>query len=226
MPTALITGANRGLGLQFVRQLAADGWRVHACCRMPEKARTLKAVEGEVERHKLDVTNGLQIASLGRELAEEPLDLLVNNAGIFGPRGGFGKIAYEDWLQVFNVNTLAPMRVAETFAPHLAKAERPRLVSISSRLGSIAENDTSGAHIYRSSKAALNMVTKCLSIDLKPRGIIVAALHPGWASTDMGGSRAPSTPAEAVSALIAVIEGLDMTHTGGFYAPGGSPIPW
>ncbi len=226
MPTALITGANRGLGLEFVRQLSADGWRVHASCRLPEKARTLKTVEGEIERHKLDVTNGLQLAALGRELVEEPLDLLVNNAGIFGPRGGFGKIAYEDWLQVFNVNAMAPMRVAETFASHLAKAEKPRLINISSRLGSIAENETSGSHIYRSSKAALNMVTKCVSIDLEPRGIMVAAVHPGWASTDMGGSRAPLTPAEAVSGLLSLIEGLEMEHSGGFYASDGSPIPW
>lgn len=226
MSTALITGANRGLGLEFVRQLAAAGWRVHACCRMPEKARRLKEVSGEVARHRLDVTDGLQLASLGRELAEEPLDLLVNNAGIFGPRGGFGQIAYEDWLQVFNVNTLAPMRVAETFASHLAKAENPKLINVSSRLGSIAENDSSGWHIYRSSKAALNMVTKCLSIDLRPRGVVVAAVHPGWVATDMGGKNAPTAPADSVASLLRVIENLGPDDSGGFYSHDGGAIPW
>jgi len=231
MATALITGASRGLGLAFVRALAARGWRVHACCRLPEKARKLKDVPGEVVRHRLDVTDGLQIAGLGRELAEEPLHLLVNNAGIFGPRGGFGQIAYEDWLQVFNVNTLAPMRVAEAFAPHLARGAESgevsaRLVNISSRLGSIGDTESSGWHVYRSSKAALNMVTKCLSIDLRPRGVVVLALHPGWVRTDMGGSKAPLAPEDSVAGMLAVIEALGPDDSGGFYSHDGSPIPW
>jgi NAD(P)-dependent dehydrogenase (short-subunit alcohol dehydrogenase family) len=229
MATALVTGANRGIGLEFVRQLAEAGWRVHAGCRHPEKARTLKALEpgaGEVVRHRLDVTDGLQLNSLARELAEEPLDLLINNAGIFGPRTGFGKIAYEDWLQVFNVNTLAPMRVAETFARHLERASAPKLVNISSKLGSIGANETSGAHLYRSSKAALNMVTKCLSIDLQDRGVAVAALHPGHVATDMGGRQAPVTVADSVAGMLQVVEGLDSTGSGGFYAHDGSVLPW
>lgn len=230
MPTALITGASRGLGLEFARRLSNTQWRVHACCRRPEKARTLKALardsDGEVLCHRLDVTDGLQLAALGRELADEALDLLVNNAGIFGPRAGFGRIAYEDWLQVFNVNTLAPMRVAETFAAHLAQAEAAKLINVSSRLGSIAETDRSGAHIYRSSKAALNMVTKCLSVDLKPRGVVVAAVHPGWVRTDMGGKDAPLTAEESVTGLLGVIERLGPDDTGGFYSYDGSVIPW
>lgn len=226
MATALITGANRGLGLALTGQLAATGWRVHACCRMPEKARHLKDVAGDVVRHRLDVTDGLQLAGLGRELADEALDLLVNNAGIFGPRGGFGQIAYDDWLQVFNVNTLAPMRVAETFAPHLARAPQARLINVSSRLGSIADTTTSGAHIYRSSKAALNMVTRCLSIDLQPRGVVVAALHPGWVSTNMGGREAPLSPDESARRMLAVIERLTAEDSGGFYDSDGGVIPW
>ena len=231
MPTALITGASRGLGLAFVRTLTERGWRVHACCRLPEKARKLKEVPGEVVRHRLDVTDGLQIAGLGRAMAEEPLHLLINNAGIFGPRSGFGQIAYEDWLQVFNVNTLAPMRVAETFAAHLARGsesgEAPaRLINISSRLGSVGETDSSGSHIYRSSKAALNMVTKCLSLDLHARGVVVAALHPGWVRTDMGGSKAPLSPEDSVAGMLSVIDGLGLADTGGFYAHDGIAIPW
>lgn len=230
VPTALITGANRGLGLELTRQLAEAGWRVHACCRRPEKARTLKELArdsgADVPCHRLDVTDGLQLAAVGRELAEEALDLLVNNAGIFGPRGGFGRIAYEDWLQVFNVNTLAPMRVAETFAPHLARAEGAKLINVSSRLGSIAETDRSGAHIYRSSKAALNMVTKCLSIDLAPREIVVAAVHPGWVRTDMGGRDAPVSPEDSVAGVLNVIQRLGPAESGGFYGHDGEVIPW
>ncbi|SDG48897.1 NAD(P)-dependent dehydrogenase, short-chain alcohol dehydrogenase family [Limimonas halophila] len=226
MGTALITGASRGIGLAFARRLAADGWRVHGCCRMPEKARALKDVEGDVECHRLDVTNGLHLRALGRELADEPLDLLINNAGIFGPRGGFGRIAYEDWLQVFDVNTLGPMRVAEAFVRHLERAESPKLINLSSRLGSIAENDSSGWHLYRSSKAALNMVTKCMAIDLAPRGVVVAALHPGWVRTDMGGRSAPVVPDDSVDAMLATIDRLGTDDSGGFYASDGEPIPW
>jgi NAD(P)-dependent dehydrogenase (short-subunit alcohol dehydrogenase family) len=224
--TALITGANRGLGLAFAQRLADDGWRVHACCRMPEKARALKQMAGSVVRHRLDVTDGLQIAGLGRELADEHLDLLINNAGIFGPRGGFGQIAYDDWLQVFNVNTLAPMRVAETFAPHLGRAAGAKLINISSRLGSIADTQTSGKHIYRSSKAALNMVTRCLSIDLESRGIIVAALHPGWVQTGMGGKTAPLTAEDSAAQVLDVVGRLTSADSGGFYGPDGAVIPW
>jgi len=224
--TALITGANRGLGLAFTGQLAKAGWRVHACCRMPEKARNLKEIGGDVVRHRLDVTDGLQLAGLGRELADEPVDLLINNAGIFGPRAGFGQIAYDDWLQVFNVNTLAPMRVAETFAPHLERAPHAKLINISSRLGSIADTTTSGAHIYRSSKAALNMVTRCLSIDLQPRGVIVAALHPGWVNTNMGGRTAPLSPEDSAARVLAVIDRLTSEDSGGFYDNAGDVIPW
>ena len=226
MATALITGASRGLGLAFAQGLADDGWRVHACCRKPEKARALKQLDGEVVCHRLDVTDGLQIAGVGRELADEHLDLLINNAGIFGPRGGFGQIAYDDWLQVFNVNTLAPMRVAETFAPHLGRAEGAKLVNISSRLGSIGDTLTSGKHIYRSSKAALNMVTRCLSIDLEPRGITVVAVHPGWVRTNMGGKTAPMTAEESAGRVLDVVHGLTPSQNGGFYGPEGEVIPW
>jgi NAD(P)-dependent dehydrogenase (short-subunit alcohol dehydrogenase family) len=229
LPTALVTGCNRGLGYEFVRQLAADGWRVHACCRQPETARKLKSLdpgEGEIVRHRLDVTDGLQLAGLGREVADEPIDLLINNAGIFGPRGGFGRIAYEDWLQVFNVNTLAPMRVAETFARHLERADRPRLLNVSSKLGSIGANETSGAHLYRSSKAALNMVTKCLSIDLDGRGVIVAAVHPGHVATDMGGRNATLSPEDSAAGVLAMAQRLGPEDNGGFYGYDGSPLPW
>jgi NAD(P)-dependent dehydrogenase (short-subunit alcohol dehydrogenase family) len=127
---------------------------------------------------------------------------------------------------VFNVNTLAPMRVAETFARHLERAQSPRLLNISSKLGSIQANETSGAHLYRSSKAALNMVTKCLSIDLDERGVIVAAVHPGHVSTDMGGRNAALSPEDSAAGVLAMAQRLSPADNGGFYGYDGTALPW
>ena len=231
MPTALVTGANRGIGLAFCRSLTADGWRVHACCRSVEKAKSLKALQDEVgkhrlDRHRLDVTDGLQVASLARDLLEEPIDLLLNNAGIMGPRSGFGETDYDDWLKVLKVNTLAPMRVSERFADLVAASERKVIALISSDLGSIARNESSGLYPYRSSKAALNMVGKGLSVDLRDRGITVVMFHPGWVQTDMGGEEAQVTPKKSVAGMRRVIDGLTLEQSGEFFSFEGDPIPW
>ena len=171
MPTVLVTGTNRGLGFEFVKSFAADGWRVHACARNVEKAKDVRAIDGDVICHKLDVTNGLKVASLARELADEPIDILINNAGVYGPRTGFGETDYEEWAAVLQVNTLAPLRMVERFAGLVEKSERKLVVNISSVMGSIADNTSGGGYIYRSSKAALNMVTKSLATDLAGRGL-------------------------------------------------------
>lgn len=230
MPCALITGANRGIGLEFTRSFSADGWGVRACCRNPDKAKELRALAeesgGEVTVHRLDVTDGLKVASLARELAGESIDLLLNNAGVYGPRGGFGKTDYDEWLPVFAANTLAPMRMAERFVEHVARGDRKLIVNISSRMGSIAENTSGGAYLYRSSKAALNMVVKGLSIDLADRGITVVAFHPGWVQTDMGGEGADVTPEQSVAGMRKVIDGLDSGSTGRFFAYDGREIEW
>ena len=226
MPTVLITGANRGLGLEFVRSFAADGWRVHACARNIEKAKRVKAIEGEVICHKLDVTNGLKVASLARELAEEPLDLLINNAGVYGPRTGFGETDYEEWAAVLQVNTLAPLRVVERFVSMLDKGEAKTVVNISSRMGSIASNDNGSAYVYRSSKAALNMITKGLSVDLAPRGITVVSFHPGWVQTDMGGESADIPAEDSIAGMRKVIAGLTPADSGKFFNYDGNEIAW
>lgn len=229
MPSVLITGANRGIGLEFARSFAADGWRVHACCRSPDKAADLKALcetaGGAVSVHRVDVTDGLKVASLARELADVPLDILLNNAGVYGPRTGFGETDYDDWLPVLAVNLLAPMRMAERFVEHVAASERKLIVNISSRMGSIAEC-TGGSYVYRSSKAALNMVVKCLSVDLAPRGLRVIAFHPGWVKTDMGGPNAEVAPAQSVAGMRAVIEGLGPDDGGKFFSYDGAILPW
>src|SRR5690606_28743482 len=142
-------------------------------------------VEGDVVCHRLDVTNGLKVAGLARELAAEPIDVLINNAGIYGPRAGFGETDYDEWLEVLKVNTLAPLRMVERFVDLIDKSQHKTVVNISSRMGAIGENTSGGAYIYRSSKAALNMVTQSLANDLAGRGFKVISFQPGWVQTDM-----------------------------------------
>jgi len=226
----LITGANRGIGFEFARAYADHGWHVHACCRNPDRAEDLKELAegsvGAVTLRKLDVTDGLRVASLAREMADEPVDILLNNAGIYGPRTGFGETDYDEWPPVLATNVLAPMRMAERFVEHVAASERKLIVNISSRMGSIGANGGGGAYIYRSSKAALNAVVKSLSIDLKPRGITVVAFHPGWVQTDMGGKSAAIGTAESVAAMRAVIDGLGPADSGKFFNYDGAILPW
>jgi NAD(P)-dependent dehydrogenase (short-subunit alcohol dehydrogenase family) len=227
MPTMLITGANRGLGLEFTRSYAADGWRVHACCRQPEKAKTLKEVSGDVEIHRMDVTDGLRVAAVERSLNEEAIDLLINNAGVFGPRKGrLGNIAYDDWLQVFEINVMGPLRVCEQMCERVAASDRKQIVNISSKMGSITGTEGGNQYIYRSSKAALNMVSKNLSIDLRDLGVSVIAVHPGWVRTDMGGPEADISPEESVAGLRAVIDNAGPEASGRFFSYDGEELPW
>ena len=226
MPTVLVTGTNRGLGFEFVKSFAADGWRVHACARNVEKAKDVRALDGDVVCHKLDVTNGLKVASLARELADEPIDILINNAGVYGPRTGFGETDYEEWAAVLQVNTLAPLRMVERFAGLVEKSERKLVVNVSSVMGSIAQNTSGGGYIYRSSKTALNMVTKSLANDLAGRGLTVVCVHPGWVQTDMGGEQATITPAESVAGLRQVMTGLTAADSGKFFNYDGQPLEW
>lgn len=225
MPTVLITGANRGIGLELTRSFAGDGWRVHACCRHPERAEALRTTDGTVAVHRLDVTDGAMVAALARELDGEPIDILFNNAGVYGPRSGFGETDYETWEPVFSVNVFAPLRLAECFAAHVARSERKLILNMSSIMGSIAEA-SGGSYIYRASKAALNMITKGLSADLARRGITVVAFHPGWVQTDMGGRQAPVSVRDSVRGLRQVIGGLTAKDTGGFFAYDGRKLPW
>ena len=225
LPSLLITGANRGIGLALLRGFAAEGWRIHACCRQPDKAKDLKAVVGDIRLHRVDVTDGLRVASLARELADEAIDLLINNAGIYGPRTGFGETDYDDWLKVLSVNTLAPLRLVERFVEHVARGERKLVVNVSSRMGSISQS-SGGAYVYRSSKAALNAVTKGLSTDLAGHGIAVVAVHPGWVQTDMGGAGADISAETSAAGLRRVIDGLTPEDSGRFLNYDGEEIPW
>lgn len=226
MPTVLVTGANRGIGLEFAKQYAADGWRVHAACRRPDAAGDLKAVAGDVRIHKLDVSDDRQIAELAQELSGEPLDVLINNAGVMGARTGLGETDTGVWLDTFRINAIAPLHMVECFIDHLERGQQKCIVNLTSRMGSIAENTSGGYYIYRSSKAALNAVTKSLAIDLAPRGIIAVVFHPGWVQTEMGGSSATVSPAQSVGGMRAKIAALTAEDSGSFFSYDGSQIPW
>jgi NAD(P)-dependent dehydrogenase (short-subunit alcohol dehydrogenase family) len=226
MPTVLITGANRGIGLEFVRQYAAEGWSVHAACRDPGKATELKAIKGGVHLHRLDVTDEGQIDALETALAGEPIDILINNAGVRGMGDSFGSTEVAGWLETLRVNAIAPVRVSEGLITNLERGQGKLIVNITSRLGSVAENSSGGSYAYRSSKAALNMAAKSMSVDLKGKGITVVVFHPGWVQTDMGGSGAPVTPSESVAGMRAKIAKLTAADSGHFFNYTGQPIPW
>jgi NAD(P)-dependent dehydrogenase (short-subunit alcohol dehydrogenase family) len=227
MPTVLITGASRGLGLEYARQYAGDGWRVIATCRNPENAMELASLEGEVETHALDIGDHGQILSLADSLRKEAIDLLLNNAGIFGPRPSkLGDIEYDTWENVIRINVMSPLMVCESFSDHVAASNLKKIAIMSSKMGSIDDNNSGGSYVYRSTKAALNAVMKSLSIDLEPRGVTVAILHPGWVRTDMGGPSGLIDAPESVNGLRQVIEGLNLKKSGRFYNYDGSEIPW
>ncbi|HXQ41618.1 MAG TPA: SDR family oxidoreductase [Candidatus Udaeobacter sp.] len=223
MATVLVTGANRGLGLEFARQYAADGWTVIACCREPAKAKELNKLTGAIAVEALDVGEDAQIAALAKRLKGRSIDLLINNAGVYGPRSGTETGA---WLDVFRVNSIAPHHLAHALADNVARSELKRIVSVSSAMGSIGENGSAGDYIYRSSKAALNMAMKGLANELKDRGVIVAILSPGWVKTDMGGRGAPLEAADSIASLRKVIARLKLKDSGKFFSHDGKPIPW
>ncbi|MFT6579749.1 MAG: NAD(P)-dependent dehydrogenase (short-subunit alcohol dehydrogenase family) [Alphaproteobacteria bacterium] len=221
MPTVLITGANRGLGREFARQFRALDWRVIATCRDPAGS----GLQGDV--HALDVTDGASVQALAKSLAGEPIDLLLNNAGIYGPRDSdFGNIDFDAWDEVMRVNTLAPLRVAEALADNVLRSERKQMVFISSMMGSLAQTSGGDGFIYRSSKAGLNMAVKILSNHLKPRGATCVMFHPGWVRTDMGGPSAAIDPVVSVSGMMNVIKRLKPEDSGRFINYDGFDFPW
>jgi NAD(P)-dependent dehydrogenase (short-subunit alcohol dehydrogenase family) len=237
MNTALITGANRGIGLEFCRQYAADGWRVLACSREPKKSDALNKLAaqypGLIKTYGLDVSELAQIENLARMLANESpgmetIDLLINNAGIYpdSDNKGFGHTDYQEWMQAFRINTMAPLKMAETFASQIARSQKKTIVTITSKMGSIADNGGGGSYLYRSSKAAVNMVVKSLAIDLKTVGVTAVVLHPGWVKTDMGGPNAMISAEQSVSGMRHVISRLTIADSGKFFGYDGQVIPW
>lgn len=226
MPTVLITGANRGIGLEFTRQFAADGWAVHASCRNPDNADELNAVEGDVTVYKADITSESDLAAFAGAVSG-PVDLLIANAGVMGPNGDaqeFGSLDFDGWDETFRVNTMGPLRTAEAFLPAVEKA-KGKIVAITSKMGSI-EDASSGRIIYRSTKCGLNMAMNMVAAACASKGIAVATLHPGWVRTDMGGPNGLIDTTESVSGLRKVIDGLAPQETAPFLDYAGKTIPW
>ncbi len=230
MPTVLITGANRGLGLEFARQYSDDGWRVYAACRDPRGARKLQKLAAGGASFRvlaMDVTDLATIRAAASALGGEPVDLLLNNAGVGNPSGkALGSLDYAGWMKVLDANALGPARVVEALVENVAASGRKLIVTITSRMGSIADNASGGSYPYRSSKTAVNMVVKSLSVDLAPRGIACVVLHPGWVRTDMGGAGGKLSPEESVSAMRRLIAGLGPKDAGKFFDYDGTRIPW
>jgi NAD(P)-dependent dehydrogenase (short-subunit alcohol dehydrogenase family) len=231
MPSTLITGANRGLGLEFARQYLADGWQVYAACRTPNSTPELRRL-AEASGHKLrilalDVTDPASIKAAVPELDGQAIDLLLNNAGVGGARGQtIGNIDYEAWAKVLDANTMGPMRISEAFVDHVARSDRKLIVTLTSGMGSLADNTSGGSIAYRSSKAAVNMVMRSLAIDLAPRGITCVVVNPGWVQTDMGGPNATLEASESISALRRLIATLGPEQSGKFFNHTGREYPW
>ena len=231
MPSVLITGANRGLGLEFARQYGADGWRVFACCRSPGGATELAEIAGSrpdmLTVHEMDVTDGASVGAVAGSLRAETIDLLVNNAGLLGSREwAFGKTDFDNWTDTFEVNVFGAIRVLEAFSDHVARSDLKQMITISSALGSVT-NATAPRNLpYRTSKAAVNMAVRCVSTALESQGVTCVAVSPGWVQTDMGGGNADLTPEQSVSNLRRLFETLRPEHTSAFLNHDGSEIAW
>jgi NAD(P)-dependent dehydrogenase (short-subunit alcohol dehydrogenase family) len=230
MPTVLVTGANRGLGLEFVKQYSRANWEVIGTCRDPGNAAevsALAAASANIELHPLDVTDAEGIRSLAVSLSGRPIDLLLLNAGVMGASSTtLGDLDQADFLHSMNVNTVVPALMVQAFRQHVKASEKKLIVGISSILGSIDGNSDGGLYSYRASKAGLNAVLRSASNDLHDDGITVIAMHPGWVQTDMGGENATITPAVSISGMREVIDGLHIGNSGHFLAYDGSELPW
>ena len=228
--TILITGANRGIGLNLAKQFAEDGWRVLACCRKPDQADDLRALSERlpsVELHALDVTDYTRMQELATSLSDCAIDILLSNAGIYGPRGlEFGQVSAEAWREVLEVNSIAPLMLAQAFADSVASSRQKLIAVVSSKMGSIGYNGSGGSYIYRSSKTAVNQVVKSMSIDLQDRGISVITLHPGWVQTDMGGANAETTVDDSGKGLKQILQSAGASQNGCFIEFNGNSIPW
>ena len=238
MATILITGANRGIGLEHARQALEAGETVIGTCRKPAEAGELAALSekygSSLRIEELDVSDDVSVSALVGRLQGTPIDILINNAGTAGDKSwspdadkqSLGSIDYEQWRWILEVNLLGAMRVTEALMDNVATSELKQIVMISSDLASIARNTIGGSHLYRTSKAALNMLAKGVAADLADKDVIVVALSPGWTQTDMGGPQAIWTTSQSVSKQREVIAGLTFSDSGKFYELQGSQVPW
>jgi NAD(P)-dependent dehydrogenase (short-subunit alcohol dehydrogenase family) len=224
--TYLVTGANRGLGLEFCRQIAGRGGRVIGTVRDRSKAAELEHVGDQVRVVELDVSDPASIAGLAGRVGDAPIDVLINNAGMSGTSKSIEGLDAAEIAKVFVVNAIAPMLVVKALLPLLGRGERKTVFSITSQLGSIANNTGGSTYSYRGSKAALNQLNRCLANELGPKGYTCVVVHPGWVQTDMGGPQAPLTPAQSVGHMLRTLDGLKQADNGRFLNYDGTGLPW
>ena len=226
----LITGTNRGIGLEFVKHYIKNNEKVIATCRNRNSAKDLLELENTTNNLslvELDVSNPNSINNFTSKIAGLPIDTFISNAGVSGPKNiEFGNFDAKEWLDVFNINTISPLIITQKILKNLRLGKNKKLAFISSKVGSIEDNTGGGMYIYRTSKTALNQVIKSLSIDLKGENFIVVALHPGWVQTDMGGPNALIDTKTSVRGMTEAIDNLTSKNSGKFYNYDGSPIPW
>lgn len=222
--TVLITGANRGIGLEFARQYSAAGWRVIGTARQPDAAEELDAVAARVLQ--LEVTDPSSVDRLAEDLAGTPIDLLINNAGIQPLMWTLAEVDFDAFERALAVNTVGPVRVTRALLPNLRLGELHKIVNITTNLSSITENTDGGFYGYRESKAALNMFTKSLAAELGPDGFICIVLHPGWVKTDLGGEQAPLEVEDSVRGMLGVIDRLAPADNGSFRTHAGEQMSW
>ena len=222
--TVLVTGANRGLGLEFVKQLQMEGYKVIGTARKPDSASELKATGARVEQ--LDVANQSSVDALANTLKGVAIDILINNAGMANRvDSSLDTLDFDAMERTFQVNSVGPLRVIQALLPNLEAGQKKTIVNITSRLGSI-ELSTGGLYSYRTSKTALNQINKIVSVELAPRGFTSIVMHPGWVKTDMGGAEAPVAIPDSISGMLKVIDGLSVDKTGKFFNFDGEELPW
>ncbi|MDK9695485.1 MAG: SDR family oxidoreductase [Siculibacillus sp.] len=230
MATILITGTSRGIGLALTEAFAGRGDHVVATVRAPEHLEDLAAVMSRypdtIEVHRLDVTDPTSIAALAERFAGRPIDVLINNAGTIGPeRQSSFDMDFDGWIETLKINTLAPLAIAQAFLPNLRLGEHPKILTVSSGMGSMsyAKSDRIA---YRTSKAAVNKAMQCLATDLKGEGIAVAVCHPGWVKTEIGGPHAEISPEMSATGLTRIVDRMSLSHSPEFLAWDGSAVAW
>lgn len=226
MSTILITGANRGIGLEFAKQFHAEGWKVWATSRSISNAGELIGIISYENVIELDVSQSDQVIAMENQLREQNVKLhcLINNAGVMTDRVGIDKVSQDDMVQAFKVNSASPVMLVQTLLPMLKSG--CKIVNISSLMGSITDNSSGGYYSYRMSKAALNMAVKSMSQDLRGKNISVFAFHPGWVRTRMGSLIAPVSTKKSVNGMMHILDQLSMSDTGKFYNFKGEELPW
>ncbi|AKF79938.1 Short-chain dehydrogenase [Myxococcus fulvus] len=226
----VITGASRGIGYEFVQQLLERGDIVDAGVRTEEGRRRLESLKhdcaGRLRIHALDVADEASVRDFADEVLREPVDVLINNAGVPGLWCALTDVDYADVVRTFAVNALGPLRVTSALLPGLLRGRSRKVAYVTSRMGSLSSNSDGGAYAYRMSKVALNMGVRNLSNDLRAQGIVPVLLHPGWVRTDMGGPDAPLPPRDSVRGMLNVIDELRAEHSGRFFDYQGAEVPW